>query len=237
MLNNQILRYWQAKNNDIDQLLLNASIHYLPILFSTIQYEMGCVDKPTGKGTVKTCSFWDMLRTCFIPSYQLLHVFFFPLSTYSHGRPCAYTHTHLHFTHRFIWRVPTMGVTSRPKQTKGPKKNKSSMSIGFSIINHPATGVPPFFWKPSMYLCVPPWHQHLEPYEVSELRLHVAKTAVKGAHTQALVSPHWSASLPWNLVPFKNGEASLVEDESINSNCGRYFMSDLHRFKIFPLVN
>ena len=167
MLNNQILRYWQAKNNDIDQLLLNASIHYLPILFSTIQYEMGCVDKPTGKGTVKTCSFWDMLRTCFIPSYQLLHVFFFPLSTYSHGRPCAYTHTHLHFTHRFIWRVPTMGVTSRPKQTKGPKKNKSSMSIGFSIINHPATGVPPFFENPP---CICVFHHGTSIWSLTKFR-------------------------------------------------------------------
>ena len=66
---------------------------------------------------------------------------------------CVYTHTHLHFTHRFIWWVPTMGVTPRPKQTKGPKKNKSSMSIGFSIINHPATGVPPFLKTLHVSVC------------------------------------------------------------------------------------
>ena len=197
---------------------------------------MGCVDKPTGKGTVKTCSFWDMLRTCFIPSYQLFHVFFFPLSTYSHGRPCVYTHTHLHFTHRFIWWVPTMGVTLGLSRQKGRKK-KSSMSIGFSIINHPATGVPPFFENPP---CICVFHYGTSICSLTKFR-SLGSTLPRPqwrARTHRRWFRHiWSASLPWNLVPFKNGEASLVEDEPINSNCGRYFMSDLHRFKIFPLVN
>ena len=72
MLNSKILRYWPARNGRSTTLeIINASRHYFPIWSSTIQYGVGRAGIPTDDWTVKTCSFWVMLKTCFIPSYQL----------------------------------------------------------------------------------------------------------------------------------------------------------------------
>ena len=152
------------------------------------------------------------------------------------GHVCIHAHIytlHIDLFGGFLqWGLP-LGLSRQ----KGRKKNKSSMSIGFSIINHPATGVPPFFENPP---CICVFHHGTSICSLTKFRSlgsTLPRPQWRARTHRRWVRHIWSASLPWNLVPFKNGEGSLVEDEPINSNCGRYFMSDLHRFKIFPLVN